>query len=978
MFTKFKQSMVYKVSILLSLIITIMATIIVFIVLSNGVLAVLKQQPSMAFSKEVETNKSFIKDQLMLGLGNITAYSTDIENIYNTKIDGNSQLSDEQVIDFLFESVPIVVNMLGSAQTTGAFIILNNDGLSNEYTTLFLRDPAPDVEMSVKKDFLIQFAPTKLVDKLDYEKMNMYKPNITLDGIHKNILTVPIEREIMFPNNKEIGYWQVAPDFANAENSIVTYSIPLVDNNGNIFGVIGMGITENFLFRHLPESKMGESKTIGYSLGIYDKDKDILKSVLNYGTNVENNIAPLYEPMEFSVFDKDLNLYNVKNIAEPKPIVSSIHYLNLYKDTPFNHLEWVFIGYAEENDLLEYSNKFIKYIIMTFISVLIIGLLLSYFFAKKISKPITDLAKKMSTNDSKIIHSLIDTKTGYGELDELTKTIVHFSKKEKESSLKTNKIIRMVNLPLGTFEYNKNNDYVICSNNLIDLFEFDKINIKDNMVKAKQFFDKMDEIKLNVENKAESIYMIKSKDKKWLKIVSAEVNNSILGICLDVTKDILEKHIMEYERDFDRLTKLLNRDSFRNKVEKIFENDIIKYAAFIMFDIDSLKYINDTYGHDMGDYYISSIANILSNTLSDNCLVARMSGDEFYVFAQSNNSKDEIRDLVKSVYEAFDINFLPLPDGNQLKMRMSSGIAWYGDDSNSIDELIHYADFAMYQVKHTQKGELEEFNKAVYLKNSFMLNGSGELNRILDEELVDYVFQVIVSGKTGEIYGYEALMRPKSKIIDSPIKLLKIATIQSKLYNVEKITLNKTLEAYVKYSDLFNGKKLFVNSIPNEILSDIDFMDVVNKYSQIFNNIVLEITEGEKLNINISDKKIAMARKYGMMIALDDYGSGYCSNVSLLKIDPDIIKLDQMMIKNISTDKNRQAMFLQIMDYAKQENIAILAEGVETFEDMQYLVSKNVDFLQGYYITKPTALPNYDETKIKNEISIINSLKENN
>ena len=272
-------------------------------------------------------------------------------------------------------------------------------------------------------------------------------------------------------------------------------------------------------------------------------------------------------------------------------------------------------------------------------------------------------------------------------------------------------------------------------------------------------------------------------------------------------------------------------------------------------------------------------------------------------------------------------------------MRMSGGLAWYGDETHSLEELVQYADFAMYQGKNSTKGELREFDKAVYLQESFMLNGS------------------------------EALMRPQSDVIDTPIKLLKIATLQSQLYKVEKLTINKTFESYVEHV------KLFVNSIPNEILKAKDLDKITKKYSSILGNIVVEITEGEKLNMLVSDRKVAFARSSGMLIALDDYGSGYCSNLSLLSMKPDIIKMDQMMIKNISNDKNRQAMLQQILSYAKEKNIAILAEGVETYEDMKYLVNMKVDYLQGYYVSRPTPLPDYNTERIKNEINNIKKYK---
>ena len=973
MLHRLRQSMVYKVSILMSLALTCITTIIIGMVLSNGVLNVLIQQPSLSFTKEIETYRSIVKDQLMLGLGNITAYSTDIENIYNTALGDSAQLDAETTIDFLSKSAPLIINMLSYANTTGAFIILDNDGSSDEYTSFFLRDPTPDATLSAQKDFLIQFAPAELVEILGFDKMPIYKPNITLEGRHKNILNIPTDRELTYPNNKELGFWQVSPDFAKPDQSIITYSMPLVDNDGNVFGVIGMGITEEYLYSTLPEISLEHSSMIGYSLGTYDTYTSLLEPVLNYGQITESDIAPLGQPLNIKPFDESLQLYSVQDTNTDFTVISSIHYLNLYKDTPFEHKNWVFIGYTNQETLLDASTSLQTTLVITFISIISVGLFLSWLFAKKISAPITNLANIIGTSDTKTIHSLVNQKMGYSEIDILTKAIVHYSKKEKLASLKTDKIISMVNLPLGTFEHSNDNDYVICSPSLINLFDIPSDAVVDDKVNATTFFSKINNIKANVENETEGIYMLEGKITKWFKIVTVEDDNSILGICLDVSKDILEKHIRDYERNYDSLSRLLNREAFRNKVELIFQNKIEGHAAFVMFDIDNLKYINDTYGHDMGDYYISSIASVLSKSLSSKCIVGRMSGDEFYVFAQSPNSKDEIRNLLQVPYQIFDKNPIPLPDGKLFKMRISGGISWYGQDTYSLDELIQYADFAMYQGKHSTKGELREFDKAVYLQDSFILNGSEELNRILDNNLITFVYQPIVSAKTGEIYGYEALMRPQSKIIDTPLKLLKIATLQSKLYKIENITINTTFAAYSEHIELFNGCKLFINSVPNEIFDKNDLKILSEKYSDILKYLVIEITESEKLNMSISDKKIEFAKKHGLLVALDDYGSGYSSNLSLLSIKPDIVKIDKMMIKDISNDKNRQSMLQQILTYSKEKNIHVLAEGVETFEDMEYLINANIDFLQGYYISRPTPLPDYNTYRIKKEITAIHN-----
>ncbi len=270
----------------------------------------------------------------------------------------------------------------------------------------------------------------------------------------------------------------------------------------------------------------------------------------------------------------------------------------------------------------------------------------------------------------------------------------------------------------------------------------------------------------------------------------------VLGVVVDVTKEFIEKRKIEYERDFDILTNLLNRRAFHSQIQEKFKNkDELKIAAFIMWDLDNLKYINDTYGHDAGDEYIRCLADILKKFISWNGIVSRLSGDEFYVFIYGYESKDSIRDIINSVKKQMNNTLLKLHDGTEFKIRASAGISWYPDDSTNYDELMRYADFAMYQIKNTIKGEVSEFDINIYNKDSFLLSNREELNKLIDGQLVEYAFQPIVDCK-GKVFAYEALMRPKIKTFSSPIDVIRLARSQSKLYQIERITWFKALKSF--------------------------------------------------------------------------------------------------------------------------------------------------------------------------------------
>ena len=214
-----------------------------------------------------------------------------------------------------------------------------------------------------------------------------------------------------------------------------------------------------------------------------------------------------------------------------------------------------------------------------------------------------------------------------------------------------------------------------------------------------------------------------------LKLVINEKTGS-MGVLTDITQEMLEKRKLEYERDYDLLTNLLNRRAFQALIHDLFKKpEQLKTAAFLMWDLDNLKYINDTYGHDYGDEYIKKAANILKQfTSNKNTIVARMSGDEFYVFIYGCHSKDEIRQIIEPIKNKMDTATLYLPDTDGIKIRASAGISWFPSDATDYSELIKYADFAMYTVKNTEKGKIAEFDKSLYNRDSFLLHSKEELN----------------------------------------------------------------------------------------------------------------------------------------------------------------------------------------------------------------------------------------------------------
>ena len=230
-----------------------------------------------------------------------------------------------------------------------------------------------------------------------------------------------------------------------------------------------------------------------------------------------------------------------------------------------------------------------------------------------------------------------------------------------------------------------------------------------------------------------------------------------------------------------------------------------------------------------------------------------------------------------------------------------------------------------------------------------------EFKKILDENLFDYHFQPIVSAKDGSIYAYEALMRPRVEPFISPLDVLKCAEHLDRLYDVEKATFLNVLSRANEESDKFDQRKIFVNSIPGANLSLEDSMAILEELKKLGGKVVVELTEQAEAS---DDELNAMKKNFigmGVETAVDDYGTGYSNIVNLLRYMPNYVKIDRMLLSNIQNNPQKVHFVKDIVAFAKENKFKVLAEGVETKEELETVIRLGVDLIQGYYTSRPKA-----------------------
>ena len=228
-----------------------------------------------------------------------------------------------------------------------------------------------------------------------------------------------------------------------------------------------------------------------------------------------------------------------------------------------------------------------------------------------------------------------------------------------------------------------------------------------------------------------------------------------------------------------------------------------------------------------------------------------------------------------------------------------------------------------------------------------------EVARLLDENLFRYFFQPIVSARNGEIYAYEALMRANTEKKITPLQIIHYAGLLDRLDDVERLTFLNVLSYLREHPQEFEGKRLFINSIPGTTLEEEDRSKVDRELKNYNSTAVVELTEEAELDDKALEAMKVRYKELGINTAVDDYGTGYSNIANLLRYMPQYVKIDRSLLSGIQDNPQKQHFVREIIEFSHENGIMALAEGIETTEEMQTVIHLGVDLIQGYYTAKP-------------------------
>lgn len=430
----------------------------------------------------------------------------------------------------------------------------------------------------------------------------------------------------------------------------------------------------------------------------------------------------------------------------------------------------------------------------------------------------------------------------------------------------------------------------------------------------------------------------------------------IAGSINNINKEKLIEAKIEKLAYYDELTKLPNKAyydktilQYKNKYEKI---------AILCIDLDNFKCVNDCLGYEYGDSILKKIVQILRDTTKKEDKLIRFGGDEFIIITKDFNSEKDVIDYADKIIHKFG-NTVEI-EGFGFTITLSIGISIYSSDNNNVEALLKQADMALNEAKENGKNRYEiysiELNENITNKHKLE---SYLRHAILNDEF-ELHYQPKYNLKDNKIVGYEALIRwnhPERGMI-SPKEFIPLAEEIGLIMPIGEWVIKEAISQlsnwnYMGYEDISVSINLSAKQFKDVNLINL-FKEVVQDRNVNPENIVLEITESTALyDMYYATKVLDELREIGFRIALDDFGTGYSSLNYLNSLPIDILKIDKSFIDSIIYKKEGEQIIKAVISLAHAYNMEVIAEGVETLEQLEFLREENCDTIQGYYISSP-------------------------
>jgi len=449
---------------------------------------------------------------------------------------------------------------------------------------------------------------------------------------------------------------------------------------------------------------------------------------------------------------------------------------------------------------------------------------------------------------------------------------------------------------------------------------------------------------------------------------------------LSVGEDITARQELEKRLDYlayhDTLTGLPNRALFLDRLEHAInraqrDNTLL---ALLIIDLDQFKNINDSLGHFAGDLLLQAAAQRFHNAIRSADTVARLGGDEFTVLLENIRHIAVVEDVAEKILKEFSVPFEI--ERNKMYITASVGVVMYPMANDAMDDLLRAADTAMYHAKASGRNCycFYQASMAAMAHNQLIL--ANNLHDALQEEHFSLVYQPIVKLTGNKIIGFESLVRWQHSELGSisPADFIPIAESTGIIVQLGYWVLRHACRSFKSLQDMVGAEISLSVNVSGHQFRDKDFISnfqrILEEEEMSPQHLVVEITESQLMEDTQTALQVLHAlRDTGCRIAIDDFGTGY-SSLSYLRIFPvDVLKIDRSFIADMTTTDNSIALLKTIVMMAESLRIEVIAEGLETAEQVEILSSLGLTSGQGYYLGRPQPLATMPSFEVSKEMN---------
>jgi diguanylate cyclase (GGDEF)-like protein len=486
--------------------------------------------------------------------------------------------------------------------------------------------------------------------------------------------------------------------------------------------------------------------------------------------------------------------------------------------------------------------------------------------------------------------------------------------------------------------------------------------LKTQLKEPEEFLSKIIELQRHPEET--SIDVLKFNNENIFECYSQphKQNNMIIGRILDfrnITKRAMLEQELQYQATHDSLTGLANRVELLQKMKFAIKcaAETNSLFAVLFIDFDRFKLINDSLSHMVGDELLKSAANRLQKAIRTEDTLARLGGDEFVIILMNIKQVSEIENKVNKLLEVFQTPFSIVD--RQITLAASIGISIFPKDGTSVAVLLRNADSAMYRAKATKGNNYKFYESEMNTEALAILDQEMELRQAITHGEFFLCYQPQIDLQNDKLIAVEALLRwqhPQKGVL-LPIDFIPLAEETGLIVQIGEWVM-RTACAQNKAWQLagFTPIRVAVN-VTSQQFKQHNLIETVRTILQETNldpkYLEIELTE----NVILSNREVIRVavelKKLGVIIAIDDFGTGYTSLSYLHKIPLDRLKIDSSFIQHIQSSSDDEVIIRAVIAMAKNLNLEVLAEGVETVNQVNFLKKYNCDDVQGFYFSKP-------------------------